>query len=191
MDDHIFSYIIKMKWKVKVPRRGLSSPCLDNQKRKNTFIFLLQKPKMKNKRNKKRDFPLLPKTKKRRIVIDNNPPLPSLHWDFDEQTTLLLGTIIKKCHFFGTYSKHSKWVFNFKFNTHKGNIAIGWFTQHVKGTNVGVGSTPPPLLPYFQNGFKNVFKFGFLVVKFWKKIELLWNVATFNIWFLHKINLVM
>jgi hypothetical protein len=36
-----------------------------------------------------------------------------------------------------------------------------------------------------------VFKFGFLVVKFWKKIELLWNVATFNIWFLHKINLVM
>jgi hypothetical protein len=53
----------------------------------------------------------------------------SLHWDFYEQTPSLLGTIIIKSQFFGTHSKHSKWVFNFKFNTHEGNIAIGWFTQ--------------------------------------------------------------
>jgi hypothetical protein len=126
MDDHGSSYIIKMKIKEKVPRRGLSSPCLDNQKKKNTFVLLLQKPKMKNKRNKKkRDFPLLPKTNKRRIVIDNNPPLPLLYWDFDEQTPSLVGTIRKKSQFFGTYSKHSKWVFNFKFHTHGENLAIG------------------------------------------------------------------
>jgi hypothetical protein len=36
-----------------------------------------------------------------------------------------------------------------------------------------------------------VFKFGFLVVKFWKKIELFWKFATFNILFLHKIKFVM
>jgi hypothetical protein len=77
------------------------------------------------KKQKKGTSHFSPKQKKRRIVIDNNPPLPSLHWDFDEQTTSLLGTIIKESQFFGTYSKHSKWVFNFKFNTHEGNIAIG------------------------------------------------------------------
>jgi len=126
MDDHGSSYIIKMKIKEKVPRRGLSSPCLDNQKKKNTFVLLLQKPKMKNKRNKKKGTShFSPKQRRRRIVIDNNPPLPSLHWDFDEQTPSLLSTIIKKSQFFGTYSKHSKWVFNFKFNIHEGNIVIG------------------------------------------------------------------
>jgi hypothetical protein len=65
------------------------------------------------------------KQKRRRIVIDNNPPFPSLHLDFDEQTPSLLGTIIIKSQIFGTYSKHPKWVFNIKFNTHERNIAIG------------------------------------------------------------------
>jgi hypothetical protein len=45
-------------------------------------------------------------------------------------------------------------VFNFKFNIHEGNIAIGWFTQQVKGTNVGVGSTPPPFLHTFKKVLK-------------------------------------
>jgi hypothetical protein len=66
MDDHGSSYIIKMKIKEKVPRRGLSSPCLDNQKKKNTFLLLLQKPKMKNKRNKKKGLPTSPQNKKKK-----------------------------------------------------------------------------------------------------------------------------
>jgi hypothetical protein len=48
-----------------MPRRGLSSPCLDNQKKSNTFVLHLQKPKMKNKRNnKKKGPPTSPQNKK-------------------------------------------------------------------------------------------------------------------------------
>ncbi len=110
MDDYGFSYIIKMKWKEKVPRRGLSLP-LPWQSREEEYLCP-PSTKAKDEKQKKQKKGLLtsPQNKtKRRIVIDNNPPLPSLHCDFDEQTTSLLGTIIKKFQIFGAYSKHSKW----------------------------------------------------------------------------------